>query len=201
MPVKSVVIFIGLYNAGLPPSDNSDGGITARIAGGMPFAWSPELNYRKYQFEWRDSANSGITLISASKQYCELKFADTGRYIVGIRAFYANGCIDEKYKEVNVTSRQGFVGLGSQADAFLKQFGLYPNPNTGQFTLSMLFNSVTQARVRIINVLTNATVSDRYLQGSQSYSEAYNISNVPAGTYMVLIETAKGNYIHKLNKL
>lgn len=150
---------------------------------------------------WLLPPNSGITLVSSSKHYCELKFADTGRYVVGIRAFYSNGCIDEKFKEVNVVRKENFGNVGNQAEAFIKQFGLYPNPTSGSFTLNILFNSPTVARVRIINMLTNTTISDRMLQGSASYTEAYNIGGQPAGTYVVLIETAKGNVVHKLNKL
>lgn len=150
---------------------------------------------------WILPANSGITLISQSKAYCELKFADTGKYTVGIRAYYSNGCIDEKYKDVHVVSKVAFTNLGNQADAFLKQFTLYPNPTSGSFTLDLLFNSVTVARVRIINVLTNTTVSDRMLQGAASYTSQFDVGMQPAGTYIVVIETAKGNFVHKLNKL
>lgn len=150
---------------------------------------------------WLLPVNSAITLISQSKTFCELKFADTGRYVVGIRAYYSNGCIDEKYKEINVVKKESFTNLGNQGDAFLKQFGLFPNPTSGNFTLNLLFNAVTVARVRVINILTNTTISDRMLQSSASYSEQFSIGNQPAGTYIVLIETAKGNFVHKLNKL
>jgi hypothetical protein len=140
-------------------------------------------------------------LINSYKEYCELKFADTGHYTVGIKAYYSNGCIDEKYKDVNVVRKEGFPTSGSQADAFLKQFSIYPNPTSGNFTLSLVFNTATVVRVRIINILTNTTINDKMLTGASSYTEPYNISVHPAGTYVVVIETPKGNYVHKLNKL
>lgn len=150
---------------------------------------------------WLMPINSNITMISSSKQYCELIFADTGHYVVGLKAYYSNGCIDEKYKEVNVVKKQNFLNVGNLGEAFLKQFGLYPNPTSGSFTLTLLFNSPTIARVRIINMLSNMTVSDRSIQGSASYSEVFNIGSQPGGTYIVLIETPKGNFVHKVNKL
>jgi hypothetical protein len=150
--------------------------------------------------EWLLPVNSNITVISSSKHYCELQFADTGRYVVGLRAYYSNGCIDEKYKEVNVVRKQAFLNTGNQAEAFLKQFGLYPNPTTGSFTLNLLFNSTTVARVRVINMLTNSIVVDRTIQGSASYTEQFDIGSQPGGTYIVLIETPKGNFVHKVAK-
>jgi hypothetical protein len=150
---------------------------------------------------WILPPNPGITLISSTKAYCELKFSDTGHYTVGIRAYYLNGCIDEQYNDVNVVRKEGFVNTGNQSDGFLKQFSLYPNPTSGSFTLSLLFNDVTVARVRVINILTNVNVSDRMLMGAATYTEQFNIAAQPAGTYVVLIETPKGNFVHKLNKL
>lgn len=151
--------------------------------------------------KWLFPIGAALTVISQSKNYCEVKFADTGRYVVGIRAYYTNGCIDEKYKEINVVRKETFGNLPNQSESFLKQIGLYPNPNTGTFTLDLLFNSPTAARIRIINMLSNATVSDKTVSGSASYSEYYSIPGAPAGTYVVLIETPKGNFVHKLNKL
>ena len=151
--------------------------------------------------KWLFPTGAALTVISQSKNYCEVKFADTGRYVVGIRAYYTNGCIDEKYKEINVIRKENFGGITNQSESFLKEFGIYPNPNTGNFTLNMLFNNATIARIRIINLLSNATVSDKTVSGSASYTENYSIPGVPAGTYVIIIETPKGNFVHKLNKL
>jgi SprB repeat/Secretion system C-terminal sorting domain len=158
---------------------------------------SPQL---QDSVKWILPQGVAYTLISSSKSFCEVQFADTGVYTVGIKAYYANGCIDEKYKTVNVVSRQNLVNLGNQAEAFLKLFSIAPNPTTGSFTLNLLFNSVTPANVRIVNILTNVTISTKQLIGAASYSEQYNIGNFPAGVYIVIIETAKGNFIHKLTK-
>lgn len=86
-------------------------------------------------------------------------------------------------------------------ESFLKVFGLYPNPTSGQTTLSLEFSSSTVARVRIYNILTNQLVTDRSLQGAALYTELFNLTNNVAGTYVVVIETPKGNFVHKLNKL
>ncbi len=159
---------------------------------------SPQL---QDSVKWLLPQGVSYQFISSSKNFCEIKFADTGVFTVGIKAYYANGCIDEKYKNINVITRQGFINIGSQADAFLKKFDIDPNPTTGFFTLNLLFNNVTPAKVRIINILTNVNLNTKQLIGAASYTEQYNISSYPAGTYIIVIETAKGNFIHKLNKI
>jgi hypothetical protein len=151
--------------------------------------------------KWMLPSNMSHQLISSSRSYCELKIADTGVFRVGMTAYYSNGCIDEIYKPVNVVRSMSPNNLGNQADAFLKQFTVLPNPTSGSFTLNLLFNAVTQARVRIVNVLTNVSIDTKLLNGSASYSEQYNISSQAAGTFIIIIETAKGNFIYKLNKI
>jgi hypothetical protein len=151
--------------------------------------------------KWQLPTNMSYQLITQSKNYCELKIADTGKFTVGMKAYYANGCIDELYKQVNVVRSMSPNSPGNQADAFLKQMSIAPNPTSGSFTLNLLFNAVTQARVRIVNVLTNISIDTRLLNGAASYSEPYNIGGQPQGIYIVLIETMKGNFIYKLNKL
>jgi hypothetical protein len=49
-------------------------------------------------------------------------------------------------------------------------------------------------------MLTNSIVVDRTIQGSASYTEQFDIGSQPGGTYIVLIETPKGNFVHKVTK-
>jgi large repetitive protein len=77
---------------------------------------------------------------------------------------------------------------------------LYPNPNSGVFTLDMVFNSITRARLRLINVLTNLVVDDRTVQGAFSYNVPYNITSMPAGTYLLNVETPKASFVLKVMK-
>lgn len=158
---------------------------------------SPQL---QDSVQWILPVTNSITLLNSSKTYCELKFADTGKYTIGIRAFYSSGCIDEKFKDIQVLSKVNLVNPQGN-ESFLKVFGLYPNPTSGQTTLSLEFSSSTVARVRIYNILTNQLVTERNLQGAALYTELFNLTNNVAGTYVVVIETPKGNFVHKLNKL
>ena len=143
---------------------------------------------------------AGVTLVNSSRSFCELKFADTGRYSISIFDYYSSGCVYTKTKTVNVTSGTTLTGLGNQANAFLKLFKVYPNPTSGAFTVELVFNGITKARLRLINTLTNATIMDQIKEGQYSYTIPYNITGVPSTTYILIIETAKGNFVYKLIK-
>lgn len=140
-----------------------------------------------------------LQVIQKNLTNCELKFADTGRYNVTLRAFYSSGCIDEITKTVNVVAKSGFPNAGSQAEAYLRYFRVYPNPNSGVFNVELEFNAVTKARLRMINILNNMVTDDRVVEGLDHYTIPYNLGgSVIAGTYVLVIETPKGNFVYKV---
>ncbi|MCG2617747.1 T9SS type A sorting domain-containing protein [Terrimonas sp. NA20] len=142
---------------------------------------------------------SGVSVSAQNRGSCELRFADSGRYNVTMRAFYSSGCIDEVTKPVIVSSKTGLAIPGTQAEAFLKFFRVYPNPNNGQFNAELQFNATTKARLRMVNVLSNAVVDDRVVEGASTYTIPYSLgSSIVPGTYVLVIETAKGNFVHKV---
>lgn len=149
--------------------------------------------------QWTYPAVNGITIVQNSRSFSEAIFADTGRYEVAMKVFYHSGCVDLIRKQVIVVNKEPFAGVGNQNQAYLKQFSVYPNPNNGQFNVELLFNDVTKARLRLINILTNVTVNDRTVEGQSSYLLGYNYGGLlVGGTYILVIETPKGNFVHKV---
>ena len=77
---------------------------------------------------------------------------------------------------------------------------MFPNPTSGAFTVELAFNGITKARIRMVNTLTNFTVFDQVKEGQYSYTIPYNVTGITNTTYVIVIETAKGNFIFKLIK-
>jgi len=148
--------------------------------------------------QWTYPALNGINVVQNNRSFSELIFADTGRYEIAMRAFYPSGCVDVVKKQVIVVNKEAFANAGGQAQTYLKRFAVYPNPNNGQFTVELLFNDITKARLRLINILTNVTINDRTVEGTSSYLLPYNYGGIIAGTYVLVIETPKGNFVHKV---
>jgi hypothetical protein len=143
---------------------------------------------------------AGVTILSSSRNFCELRFADTGVFKITLQNFYPSGCVYDTTKKIHITTKKSFVGLGDQGNAFLKKFSVYPNPNNGNFTCELLFNATTKARLRLVSTLTDQTVHDQVIEGQYSYVINYNLPGLIAGTYILVIETAKGNFIYKVIK-
>jgi hypothetical protein len=150
---------------------------------------------------WVVPTINAVQLLNSSNTFCELKFPLIGNYTVGMKAFYRNGCEEEINKNVVVVDKDPFNNIGSQANAFLKRFTVYPNPNNANFKVDLEFNNITQARLRLINLLSNQVVDERKVQGLTSYTLDYNhngTANITSGTYILVIETARGNFVYKV---
>ena len=147
---------------------------------------------------------NGITILSQSYLNAQMKFTDTGRYELGMKVYYHNGCIDDTAKFVNVITRDNFTNLGNQANAYLKLYAVVvPNPNQGTFDVNMTFSEATRARMRLINTLTNITVDARdvVIPNTSVHTEHYSLSGIiPAGIYILVIDTPKGSFVYKIVK-
>lgn len=159
------------------------------------------------QVEWLLPQSNGrfITFASQSIRNCELVFSDTGRFAITMRVHYASGCVDEVVKYVNVIEKATIVNPGSGAEAFLKLYSVYPNPNNGTFTVKLKFSQATRAKMRLINTANNVTVNTREItindaQVNIDHTELYNVSNVifSEGVYALVIDTPKGDFVYKV---
>jgi hypothetical protein len=77
-------------------------------------------------------------------------------------------------------------------------FTLYPNPNTGEF--SILFSETLKgdAIVSIIST-TGSVLYSKLINISQSQqTESFNVSELNRGLYFIRVETKNGNSVQKL---
>lgn len=149
------------------------------------------------------SLGNTVRVLQQNNNKCELIFSDTGRYQVTMRAYYKSGCIEDSTKTINVISRSGGINLGNQANAYLKLYAvIYPNPSDGTFKVRLEFSEPTKAKLRLVNVLTNAIIDDREAQGDKNYLLQYNLGgNVLNGVYILVIDTSKGSFTYKVEIL
>ncbi|MFT3681952.1 MAG: hypothetical protein QM791_16885 [Ferruginibacter sp.] len=145
--------------------------------------------------------NSNISVVNQGINSCELLFADTGRFAITMRVYYASGCIDEIVKYVNVIDKDGINNPGSGGDAFLKSYSVvYPNPNRGDFTVNLNFSQATKARIRLVNTLTNQVMDSREVvittPNTEQPEEYHLTGSLSGGMYVLVIETPKANFVY-----
>ena len=89
------------------------------------------------------------------------------------------------------------IDLIQENGPFIKLFTVSPNPNTGQFTVKVELSEQSKIKLRLYNVTNNALLNSREESGSNYYTLPYNL-NLTSGLYFLLLETPKGNSIHKI---
>ena len=146
--------------------------------------------------EWVIPGNSGITVVQKTAAVATLRFANTGSYQLGLRAFVGD-CQQIFTKNVTVLEQQSFPQPGGAQEPFIKQFDVLPNPNGGQFNVRVALDKQSAIRLRMINIISNELVSDRQESPATQFNIGYQL-NVPAGTYLLLLETPVGNAIRKV---
>jgi len=129
-------------------------------------------------------------------QFAAFTFADTGVYFIKLIT-YKGLCFAEQTKKIIVSARTDLNGIGTVANPFIKLFTVAPNPNNGNFTVSITLQDKASIQLKLINVLTSQVVSVAQQNGSDSYALPVSVSQV-AGTYILLLETPKGSATMRL---
>ncbi len=76
---------------------------------------------------------------------------------------------------------------------------VYPNPTQGQFLLRGLFYEPTDVTINVYNLL-GALVQRKQVANVTELKEPLDISNQPAGSYLVTVTGAEYTFVHKLLK-
>jgi hypothetical protein len=114
---------------------------------------------------------------------------------------------DTGYVELNISSNTTFdctnsiskIGVNNKQDVKISNSiiaKLYPNPNNGIFTISVLENEVKNLNIELFDVFGKSV----YKTNSNSINTEINISNLPTGTYLVKLTSDKLNEVLKLIK-
>lgn len=145
---------------------------------------------------WIIPEGQHITLVSQTKSYAQLRFADVGAFMIGLRTTIGE-CDKVVSKSINVLKQETFPQPGGAETPFIKSFEVSPNPNNGQFTVHVTLDKSSSIRLRMVNIISNELVSDRKEAESITFNLSYGL-NTPAGIYLLVLETPLGNMIRKI---
>jgi len=96
---------------------------------------------------------------------------------------------------------QGDVAIGEKKIIAPKDFFIYPNPSSGSFTISGTFHKpVKQLNFMITDLIGRQIFSREILNTGNSFNEQFNITNQPAGLYLVVIRADNQKIVRKLLK-
>ncbi len=114
----------------------------------------------------------------------------------------ANGVYSVTVIDVNgcVSTSQPVTISGISVNEIMKELdiNLYPNPSSGIFTMS-IHNLVSESLlVEIMDINGRILTQNKYDNVNQHFSNVFDLSNVPAGVYLIRTVTSKGASIHRM---
>ena len=138
----------------------------------------------------------GTQLVSKSDEELVVRFENEGSYDINLRS-YQGDCYQDFKKTIFVEpASETSQGSGSQRN-FIQEFILYPNPSNGIFKTKVSLKEASTINVKIIDMVSGATIDEREAKGNQEFLLDYSIS-MSSGVYLMLLETSNGSETRKL---
>ncbi len=132
------------------------------------------LNADSYAWDFGDGNTSVIENPSHS-------FEGPGSYLVTLAA--SNACGTEVWEEEIIIEESTSV---SGID-ILDGIGIYPNPNQGEFVLSVQSSEATKAELRIFNVLGQSLMTKDLLFTAGKNDTSIQLENLSPGAYVLVL--------------
>ena len=137
--------------------------------------------------EWVIPANNNIQVISKTDDYLELKFLTTGSYEIGLKGIQGE-CVKTFYKNVVVEENISGVDLNPTKATNITEFTILPNPNNGAFQILVGLGKEKPIKIRILDMVSHE-VFPAVSQPKATYFVVPFSTTIPAGTYLVILET------------
>ena len=137
--------------------------------------------------EWIIPANNNIQVISKTDDYLELKFLTTGSYEIGLKGIQGE-CVKTFYKNVVVEENISGVDLNPTKATNITEFTILPNPNNGAFQILVGLGKEKPIKIRILDMVSHE-VFPAVSQPKATYFVVPFSTTIPAGTYLVILET------------
>lgn len=147
------------------------------------------------KIQWLLPADN-VNVLSFTDQYASIRFRDTGLYTIGMKAM-VGACEKIVTQPITIVKAQSFNDPGSVNAPFIKEFVVYPNPSSGQFTVKVTLQEATPVKLRLININSGNIASELQQSGSAQYTIPYNI-NLSGGIYSLVLETSKEYRVIKI---
>jgi sulfur transfer complex TusBCD TusB component (DsrH family) len=121
---------------------------------------------------------------------------ELGDHIVTVTVTDVHGNATSATATVTVTDPNNYCALGV-ADSDITSFVLYPNP-TGDVLYIQPGNNEAVTGVKVYSVTGQLVLQDSYHEALERYS--LSLGKLPNGVYLLKLETANGNSIHRVVK-
>lgn len=137
--------------------------------------------------EWVIPTDNTIQVIQKTNNLLELKFSVPGSYEIGLKGIQGE-CVKTFYKKVIVEENTAGVTLNPTSATNITEFTILPNPNNGVFKVLVGLGKESPMKIRIIDMVSHE-VFPAVTQPKAAYFVVPFNTSLPAGTYLVILET------------
>ncbi len=137
--------------------------------------------------EWIIPSGNTIQIIQKTNDLLELKFSVPGSYEIGLKGIQGE-CVKTFYKKVIVEENTSGVTLNPTKASNITEFTLLPNPNNGVFKVLVGLGVQNSIKIRIMDMVSHE-VLPAVIQPKAAYFAVPFNTSLPAGTYLVILET------------
>jgi hypothetical protein len=75
---------------------------------------------------------------------------------------------------------------------------IYPNPNSGEFTLSFTAQQCGEAEIKVLDILGNTVYNEKCFIAQDNYAKEFNLGKITSGIYILQVKVGEKIYNYKL---
>lgn len=148
------------------------------------------------------SVPAGAQVVSQTTTNLILKFANTGRYLIGLNAKSLNVCssIDSG---IVIISNRDLVTNTTSNNQVIREVNVGPNPSNGVYNFNIKLNKASDVSIRVFNTTTGILVNTTVIPlavGVTTINKQVDISNFQRNTYVAVIQTKDSYEVRTLIK-
>jgi hypothetical protein len=139
---------------------------------------------------------NNVSIVSQTENYIVLKFPTIGSYTISLKQTQGD-CYALYSKIINVEPKTINSNIGNTSNPFISEFSVTPNPSNGNFNAIVKLEESSPIKLRLYALNGQLPLIEKSETGQKSYVVNFNI-NLAAGTYALILETAKQTLVKKI---
>lgn len=182
---------------GQPDQTNAEFAMSSQVVAGENVL-AVDLSYPvPDELEW--VVPEEAIVLNKNSDELEIVFNQPGEYEVGVLA-YRGDCLSTETKKILVLEGGEIVQGAPEADTSKKieYFIIYPNPTTGRFNAGIQLGDLSNISLKIFGLANNNLIGEEQAFGKENYDIPMDLTGLPSGLYVIVLETQFGISIQKL---
>lgn len=133
----------------------------------------------------------------------EFVFTEAGTYTLTLNTF-VGGCDKSVTRQILIKERPEDIpngrisSLGYEEESSVKNFSVYPNPNSGIFSVEIGLDKASTATLTLFSLEWGRLITKKQLSGQDRYHVNFNLPGLPTGTYGLILEVNRERHSKKV---